>query len=108
MAKEVLFTYNLVLYVFRAGIRRNNAEAIFAARLKSSPLMFGMNKTNYQKIEILDSLMRQTDFVMPIVAQLSDVAHGLVPNYDKEHTVGVTGQQRMLTPPRHLFLPLSL
>lgn len=58
---EVLFTYNLVLYVFRAGIRRNNAEAIFAARLKSSPLMFGMNKTNYQKIEILDSLMRQSD-----------------------------------------------
>lgn len=51
---EVLFTctYNLVLYVFRAGIRRNNAEAIFAARLKSSTLMFGMNKTNYQKIEI--------------------------------------------------------
>lgn len=60
---EVLFTctYNLVLYVFRAGIRRNNAEAIFAARLKSSTLMFGMNKTNYQKNEILDSLMRQSD-----------------------------------------------
>uniref|UniRef100_A0A8W8JB52 Uncharacterized protein n=1 Tax=Magallana gigas TaxID=29159 RepID=A0A8W8JB52_MAGGI len=60
MAKEVIFTYALALYVFRAGIRRNNAEAIFAARLKFSPLFFGMNKTNYQKIEILDLLMRES------------------------------------------------
>uniref|UniRef100_K1R6E7 Uncharacterized protein n=1 Tax=Magallana gigas TaxID=29159 RepID=K1R6E7_MAGGI len=28
------------------------------------------------------------------------------PDYDKEHTVGVTGQQRMITPPTHLILPL--
>lgn len=28
------------------------------------------------------------------------------PYYDKEQTEGVTGQQRMLTPPRHLILPL--
>uniref|UniRef100_K1QDZ0 Uncharacterized protein n=1 Tax=Magallana gigas TaxID=29159 RepID=K1QDZ0_MAGGI len=57
---EVIFTYALALYVFRAGIRRNNAEAIFAARLKFSPLFFGMNKTNYQKIAILDLLMRES------------------------------------------------
>lgn len=50
----------MALYVFRAGIRRNNAEAIFAARLKFSPLFFGMNKTNYQRIEILDLPMRQS------------------------------------------------
>lgn len=28
------------------------------------------------------------------------------PDYDKEHTAGVTGQQRMLTNPWHLILPL--
>lgn len=61
LVQVVYVFYNLVLYVFRAGIRRNNAEAIFGARLKSSPLMFGMNKTNDQKIEIYNSLMRQSD-----------------------------------------------
>lgn len=39
-----IFTYVIVLYVFRAIIRRNNAEAIFAVRLKFFPLLFGMNK----------------------------------------------------------------
>lgn len=28
------------------------------------------------------------------------------PDYHKEHTAGLTGQQRMLTPPWHLILPL--
>jgi hypothetical protein len=32
----------------------------------------------------------------------------LIPNFDKERTAGVIGQQRMLTPPRHLILPLNL
>lgn len=39
-----IFTYAIVLYVFRASIRRNTAEAIFAVRLKFFPLLFGMNK----------------------------------------------------------------
>lgn len=39
-----IVTYAIVLYVFRASIRRNNAEAIFAVRLKFFPILFGMNK----------------------------------------------------------------
>lgn len=30
-----------------------------------------------------------------------------IPDYDKEHTGGVTGQQRMPIPPWHLILPQS-
>ncbi|XP_062577387.1 uncharacterized protein LOC134239241 [Saccostrea cucullata] len=44
--------------MFRYGVRRNNADVIMAARLKFAPLYFGVNKYNYQQIEILDSLMR--------------------------------------------------
>lgn len=29
------------------------------------------------------------------------------PDYDREDTAGGIGQQRMLTPPKHLILPLS-
>lgn len=30
-----------------------------------------------------------------------------MPNFDKDHTAGATGQQMILTPSRHLILPLS-
>ncbi|XP_062568018.1 uncharacterized protein LOC134230270 [Saccostrea cucullata] len=56
--QEVIFTYTLSVYLFRAGVRRNNCEVIMAARLKFAPLYFGTNKYNYQQIEVLDSLMR--------------------------------------------------
>ncbi|XP_061171013.1 uncharacterized protein LOC133201813 [Saccostrea echinata] len=55
---ESIFTYALAVYLFRAGIRRNNSNVIMASRLKFSPLYFGVSKTNYQQIELLDIIMR--------------------------------------------------
>lgn len=46
------------MYLFRAGIRRNNSNVIMASRLKFSSLYFGVSKTNYQQIELLDIIMR--------------------------------------------------
>ncbi|CAG2230053.1 unnamed protein product [Mytilus edulis] len=40
---EVVFTYCLAIFVFRAGIRRNNSNAIQAGKVKFSPLFFGFN-----------------------------------------------------------------
>jgi hypothetical protein len=56
--QEVIFTYTLSVYLFRAGVRRNNHDVIMAARLKFVPLYFGTHKFNYQQIEVLDLLMR--------------------------------------------------
>lgn len=39
---------------FRAGVRRNNTDVIMASRVKLSTIYFGISKTNYQKIEIID------------------------------------------------------
>ncbi|XP_062620908.1 uncharacterized protein LOC134282522 [Saccostrea cucullata] len=55
---ESIFTYALAVYMFRAGIRRNNSDVIMASRLKFFPLYFGVSKTNYQQIELLDIIMR--------------------------------------------------
>lgn len=56
--QEIVFTYILALYMFRVGVRRNNTKVMMAGRLKFAPLFFGLNKFNYQQIEILDSMMR--------------------------------------------------
>ncbi|XP_062577384.1 uncharacterized protein LOC134239238 [Saccostrea cucullata] len=47
---ECIFTYALAVYLFRAGVRRNNSDAIMASRIKFCPLYFGVSKTNYQQI----------------------------------------------------------
>lgn len=46
-------------------------------------------------------------FPMSLVLATSRTAMGNLPDYDREHASGVTGQQRMFTPPSHLILPLS-
>lgn len=46
------------MYLFRAGIRRNNSNVIMASKLKFSSLYFGVSNTNYQQIELLDIIMR--------------------------------------------------
>ncbi|XP_062577048.1 uncharacterized protein LOC134238946 [Saccostrea cucullata] len=55
---EAIFTYALAVYLFRAGVRRNNSDAIMACRVKFSSLYFGTGKTNYQRIEMTDLMMR--------------------------------------------------
>lgn len=44
--------------MFQVGVRRNNTKVMMAGRLKFAPLFHGLNKYNYQQIEILDSMMR--------------------------------------------------
>lgn len=44
--------------MFQVGVRRNNTKVMMAGRLKFAPLFYGLNKYNYQQIEILDSMMR--------------------------------------------------
>lgn len=55
---EAIFTYTLSVYMFRAGVRRNNTDVIKASRVKLSTIYFGMSKTNYQKIKIIDIITR--------------------------------------------------
>lgn len=55
---EAIFTYTLAVYMFRAGVRRNNTDVIMASRVKLSTIYFGISKTNYQKIEIIDIITR--------------------------------------------------
>jgi len=55
---EVVFTYMLSVYMFRAAVRRNNADLILASRVKFAPLFYGLNMTNYQELHFRDSLMR--------------------------------------------------
>lgn len=56
--QEIVFTYILALYMFRVGVRRNNTKVMMVGRLKFALLFYGLNKYNYQQIEILDSMMR--------------------------------------------------
>lgn len=44
--------------MFQVGVRRNNTKVMMAGRLKFAPLFYGLNRYNYQQIEILDSMMR--------------------------------------------------
>lgn len=44
--------------MFQVGVRRNNTKVMMAGRFKFAPLFYGLNKYNYQQIEILDSMMR--------------------------------------------------
>ena len=55
---EAIFTYLYSLFLFRAGMRMGNWEAILAGRTKFSPLFFGLHQTFYQEIEVRDLLCR--------------------------------------------------
>ena len=55
---EVVFTYCLALHVFRAGVRRNNSEAIIASRAKFAPLFYGLNMPFYMETFVRDSFLR--------------------------------------------------
>uniref|UniRef100_K1QC24 Uncharacterized protein n=1 Tax=Magallana gigas TaxID=29159 RepID=K1QC24_MAGGI len=46
--------------------------------------------------------------MLQIQNQVFKTFPGFFPDYEKEHTAGVTFQQRMLTPPRHMIIPLSI
>ncbi|XP_061166701.1 uncharacterized protein LOC133181816 isoform X2 [Saccostrea echinata] len=48
----------LALHVFRAGVRRNNSDAILASRCMFSPLFFGLNMPFYMEAYIRDSMIR--------------------------------------------------
>lgn len=56
--REVVFTYCLSIHVFRAGVRRNNADAINCSKAKFAPLFFGLNMPFYVETYIRDSLTR--------------------------------------------------
>lgn len=45
--REVVFTYCLSIHVFRAGVRRNNTDAINCSKAKFAPLFFGLNMPFY-------------------------------------------------------------
>ena len=49
--KDVIFIYLFSMFLFRAGIRKNNYEAMTEAKTKFSSLFFGLNFTCYQEIE---------------------------------------------------------
>ena len=51
---HAMFTYVFALFLFRAGERMNDSDVIMAARMKFSPLFFGLNQTFYQEIDIRD------------------------------------------------------
>lgn len=55
---EAIFTYILAVYMFRAGVRRNNTDVIMASRVKLSTIYFGIFKTHYQKIKIIDIITK--------------------------------------------------
>jgi hypothetical protein len=57
MFNIIFFYFNLALYVFRAGVRRNNSEAILASRAVFSPLFFGLNMPFYMETIIRDSMI---------------------------------------------------
>ena len=56
--QDVVFTYVFALFLFRAGVRRNNSEVMLAAKTKFSALFYGLNMTNYQEIDYRDIKLR--------------------------------------------------
>ncbi|XP_071138418.1 uncharacterized protein [Mytilus edulis] len=58
LMSEIVFTYCLALHVFRAGVRRNNTAAIQTAKVKFSPLFFGLNMPFYMKTFVRDLFVR--------------------------------------------------
>lgn len=52
--QEVIFNYALAINVFWRGVRRNNSDAIPCGCVKFSPLFYGLNKINYQQMEMYD------------------------------------------------------
>ncbi|CAC5407837.1 unnamed protein product [Mytilus coruscus] len=57
---EVIFTYILSLYLFRAAAGRNNPSLILASRMKFAPLFYALNMTNYQELHCRDIIMHMT------------------------------------------------
>ncbi|OWF50837.1 hypothetical protein KP79_PYT13799 [Mizuhopecten yessoensis] len=55
---EIIFTYLLSVYVFRAGIRRNNSSVIMSSRASFTDLFYGLNNTLYQELELTDLMIR--------------------------------------------------
>ena len=47
---EVVFTCIFSLFLFRAGMRRGNSDAMMAGRTKFSPLFFGLHQTFIRKL----------------------------------------------------------
>lgn len=52
--KDTVFTYMLALFVFRAGVRRNNHKFMLAGRNKFANLFYGLHMTTYQEIDFKD------------------------------------------------------
>ncbi|XP_021356987.1 uncharacterized protein LOC110452664 [Mizuhopecten yessoensis] len=55
---DIVFTYLLSVYVFRAGIRRNNSSVILSSRASFTDLFYGLNMTHYQELELTDLMVR--------------------------------------------------
>ena len=55
---ELVFSYCLALHVFRAGVRRNNSAVIQTAKVKISPLFFGLNMPFYMETFVRDLYIR--------------------------------------------------
>lgn len=55
---DAVFGYCLALHVFRAGIRRNNSDAINVAKARFAPLFFGLSMPFYMETFFRDSVLR--------------------------------------------------
>lgn len=55
---DAAFGYCLALHVFRAGIRRNNSDAINVAKARFAPLFFGLSMPFYMETFFRDSVLR--------------------------------------------------
>lgn len=55
---DVVLNYVLAIFVFRCGVRRNNAEYIMAGKCKFMKLFYGFNHTFYQEIIYRDMKTR--------------------------------------------------
>ncbi|KAK3103442.1 hypothetical protein FSP39_019273 [Pinctada imbricata] len=56
--KDCILTYLFALIIFRAGVRRNNADAIMAGKMKFAPLFYSLNMLFYQEIHFRDCMAR--------------------------------------------------
>lgn len=77
-ARNCIYLHSCTM--FQVGVRRNNTKVMMAGRLKFAPLFYGLNRYNYQQIEILDSMMRlSAPPVSPLLILLAGFFYQLPP-----------------------------
>jgi hypothetical protein len=59
MLVDLIFTYGLSIFLFRAGVRKNNSVMLMSARMQYSPMFHITHSPNYCSIELRDNLIRE-------------------------------------------------